>query len=102
MKIIVTDRAEEKLQDIVDYILEQFGGKARKKFIGEIRNILKLLLKNPNMGFVEPLLNDRQIMYRCVVMNHYNKIIYRITDDVIEIVDFWDTRREPKEQAKKI
>ena len=41
-------------------------------------------------------------MYRCVVMNHYNKIIYRITDDVIEIVDFWDTRREPKEQAKKI
>ena len=32
MKIIVTDRAEEKLQDIVDYILEQFGGKARKKF----------------------------------------------------------------------
>ena len=34
-----------------------------------------------------------------LVKNHYNKIIYRITDDVIEIVDFGDTRREAKEQA---
>ena len=102
MRIIVTDRAEEKLQDNIGYIIEQFGGKSKKKFIGEFRNILKLLLKNPNMGFIEPLLNERPIMYRSIVMNRYNKIIYHIKDDVIEIVDFWDTRREPKEQAGEV
>lgn len=37
-----------------------------------------------------------------LVKNLSNRIIYRITDDVIEIVDFWDTRREPEEQAEEL
>ena len=28
-------------------------------------------------------------------MNRLNKIIYRLKDDTIVIVDLWDTRREP-------
>lgn len=35
-------------------------------------------------------------------MNRINKIVYRITDDRIEIVDFWDVRREPEKQAGNI
>ena len=34
-----------------------------------------------------------------------NKMVYRITDDCIEIADFWDCRREPKalvEQTRRV
>ena len=31
-----------------------------------------------------------------------NKIVYYIKDDTIRIAAMWDTRREPKAQAKKV
>jgi ABC-type methionine transport system permease subunit len=31
-----------------------------------------------------------------------NKIVYRITDDRIEIVDFWDVRKEPAALADSV
>ena len=34
-------------------------------------------------------------MYRSYVMNHLNKIIYWIAENQIEVVDFWDVRRDP-------
>lgn len=39
---------------------------------------------------------------RSIVVNRLNKIVYWINGDVIEIVDFWDTRREPKKQAEQV
>ena len=42
------------------------------------------------------------MIYRSIVVNRLNKIVYWINDDVIEIVDFWDTRREPVAQAKQV
>ncbi len=34
-------------------------------------------------------------MYRSYVLNHLNKIVYHLCDDHIEVVAFWDVRREP-------
>ena len=31
-----------------------------------------------------------------------NKIVYYIKDDTIRIAAMWDTRREPKAQARKV
>ena len=42
------------------------------------------------------------MIYRSIVVNHLNKMVYRVLDDYIEIVDFWDTRREPKNQAEQV
>ena len=30
-----------------------------------------------------------------------NKLVYYVKDDTLHIAAFWDTRREPKNQAKK-
>ena len=61
----------------------------------------RLLEWNPNLGPAEPYLADAPVLYRSIVVNRLNKIIYWINDDVIEIVDFWDTRREPTAQAEQ-
>ena len=42
------------------------------------------------------------IEYRSIVVNRLNKIVYWINNDDIEIVDFWDTRREPIAQAEQV
>lgn len=56
------------------------------------------------VGSMEPLLSNRPMAYRSVVINKLNKMIYYIsnTDDVIYIVDFWDTRCEPNAQAAQV
>ena len=41
-------------------------------------------------------------MYRSFVMNRLNKIVYRIDDDVIYIVAFWDVRRDPDSLASEV
>ena len=40
-------------------------------------------------------------MYRSYVMNGLNKMVYRIEDDTIYIVDFWDVRQDPSTLAER-
>ena len=99
MRIFVHDIVKEKIRKTSRYIQASFGKKARLKFRHEIAHVSELLLQNPNLGPVEPYLADTPVLYRSIVVNRLNKIIYWINDDVIEIVDSWDTRREPMAQA---
>ncbi|MBP5368183.1 MAG: hypothetical protein J6Z01_07020 [Bacteroidales bacterium] len=67
-----------------------------------MKKICKLLCSQPNIGIVEPLLSESPIMYRSILVQRINKIIYWINNDAIEIVDLWDCRREPIAQAKGV
>ena len=68
----------------------------------KVKETRTLLACNPYLGPVEPLLSELPETYRSVVVARQNKMVYRITDDRIEIVDFWDVRREPEKQAGNI
>ncbi len=59
-------------------------------------------LPNPNLGALEPLLKQHTKQYHSIVATQYNKIIYLVNDDHIEIVAFWDVRREPAKLANEI
>ena len=96
MKVKTLDPAEEAVQKTARYIQRKFGNQSRDKFLFKVRETKELLSLNPHLGPVEPLLADRSSTYRSVVVARQNKIVYRIMDDCIEIVDFWDCRREPK------
>lgn len=102
MRIFVHDIVKEKVRKTSRYIQAGFGKKARLNFRQEIAHVSQLLLKNPNLGSVEPYLADAPVLYRSIVVNRLNKLVYWINDDVIEIVDFWDTRREPTAQAEQM
>ena len=58
--------------------------------------------QNPNLGALEPLLKQHTKQYHSIVATQYNKIIYFVNDDHIEIVAFWDVRREPTKLANEI
>lgn len=102
MKVQTSDFALQRIHETASYIQREFGKQYRGDFMQKVREAKRLLTANPHLGPIEPMLVDRATTYRSVVVARQNKMVYRITDDRIEIVDFWDVRREPKELAKGI
>ena len=95
MRVIWLPQAKQQVRQRAIYIHKMFGSRVRQRFLDEVREASNLLGRNPNAGKMEPLLKDFPGMYRSYVMNYLNKIVYHLCEDTIEVVAFWDTRREP-------
>ena len=102
MKIIWTESAQKSQDAAATYIFNEFGAMPLIDFYKNLDEIEEDLSDFPELGRIEPLLQDRSKSYRSLVATKYNKIIYYVDDDKIYIVDFWDTRREPKAQASRL
>ena len=102
MKVNFSEKAEWRIDDTAVYVKAEFGRRAEQEFKGKVRNVVRLLRRNPYLGPIEPLLSELPGTYRSVVVTNMNKMVYRIVDDRIEIADFWDVRREPKALADQI
>ena len=102
MKIIWTESAQQSQDAAATYIFDEFGAMPLIDFYKNLDEIEEDLSDFPELGRIEPLLQDRSKSYRSLVATKYNKIIYYVDDDKIYIVDFWDTRREPKAQVSRL
>ena len=102
MRVIITGFAKQQIRETARYIQMEFGRKYRDIFMHKVQDVRQYLAVNPHLGPVEPLLSDCSTTYRSVVVTKLNKMIYRIADDRIEVVDFWDTRQEPKALASRL
>ena len=99
MKVVWLEAAKVGRRQVAAYIRKEFGTRRAKTFRLEIDDTVRLLMNSPNIGRIDPLYADRPLTYRSIVINGLNKMVYRIEGDIIYIVDFWDTRREPTNQA---
>ena len=104
MRIVITDKADARVQATAEHIEEEFGRKAERKFKAKFREAIRLLKDNPYLGPVEPLLADRTQTYRSVVVAKLNKMVYYVEDDdkIIYVVAFWDCREEPATLARQV
>lgn len=102
LKIQWAAEARERWRETAAYIREEWGMRALRKFKEKTEESQDRLEDFPALGKIEPLLADRSTLYRSLVLTEQNKIIYCVKDDTIFIMDFWDTRREPKAQASKV
>ena len=99
--MIISIFAQQRIRETSKLIYKKFGRKAMDNFMQEVRNTRRLLETNPYLGPEEPLLANEVTKYRSVVVNHLNKMVYCIADGYIKVADFWDCRRDPKEQASQ-
>lgn len=99
MKLKWNLSAKSDMRQVARYVNRKFGRKARQEFMLRVKDAEKMIMHQPNIGPIDPLYADRPLTYRSVVINGLNKMVYRIDGDIIYIVDFWDTRREPRNQA---
>ena len=102
MKVRWNKQSKEQLRQTAQFIYQKFGQKAREEFMQAVRQTNGLLADNPQLGPLEAFLADLPSQYRSIVVRHLNKIVYRIVENHIEVIAFWDCRREPnklREQA---
>ena len=102
MRINWYSEAQWHLEQIEDYIFDRFGVDSMLEFVEKVDQAVGMIRRHPSVGPVEPLLADRMQTYRSVVVGNMSKIIYRVQDETIHIVDLWDCRREPKALSEEI
>ena len=98
MRVRWNKQSKEQLIRTARYIRHEFGQSIMDEFMAEVKRTNKLLARNPNIGPIGPLLINYPIEYHSIVVEHVNKIIYHVANDIIEVIALWDTRREPINQ----
>jgi plasmid stabilization system protein ParE len=96
-KIIWTEEALSNLKSVIFYLEKHWSEREIKKFSLLLDRYLDLIKSNPFL-FVE-YSSDKKI--RKSVLTKQISIFYRVVDNDIQIVTFFDTRQSP-EKLKKI
>ena len=92
MQVFVTPRAERNFDSIVDDINNKWGERPARQFIKKADEIFKLLKNYPSMGQIEK--GD----IRGFQLSPQTRILYRIRDEKIIILAFFDVRQDPKKK----
>ena len=102
MKVFWFHKARLAFIKTAKYVAKEFGDRVAKDLFDEVGILNKYLADNPYMGKIEPLLADRSVEYHCLLVKRLNKIIYRIENDGVYVVDFWNLRQDPNKLQKRI
>lgn len=96
-------RAERELYKCMVKGYMEFGETTANKFADKVAAINKDLERFPEAGFPEPLLHDRERLYRARYIIGPFKIIYyyNATADTVHVADIWDARRNPQSLSNR-
>ncbi len=86
-----TDNAIQDLKQIVEYLRDEWSVESAKKFVDKIDSWLDLLVISPYIGTA----SNKKSGVREILVTRQNKLFYRIIDNRIILLDFFDTRRDP-------
>lgn len=101
MRIVVAERAKRNRNKIAAYILGMFGQQALLNFRDAYKQTKKVISNHPEGGEIEWNLSTENTKYRFKIINGLTKMIYRVAEDTIYIVDMWDTRSEPPSKIRE-
>jgi len=90
-EIKFSPKAESTFDDLVTQLEQRWGGKFVDKFKDKVSKTLDLISETP---YVYPIAPENSILRKCIL--HKNcSMLYRIYNDNIEIIYFWDNRQDP-------
>lgn len=95
MTVIWHPEATLSAAQTAEFIRLRDGDVACENFIQAIDEAVETLKMFPESSAEECLFRKNPLHFRSVPVQKLNKIIYRIDDAVVYIVDFWDTRMKP-------
>lgn len=101
MRVEWDSRAYSERKEVAAYIRKKFGIRRARMFKEEVEQTVEMLRRSPNVGQIDPLFDGRTETYRSVIINGLNKMVYYVKGDTLRIAALWDTRREPKNQARQ-
>ena len=95
MKLNYSPKAVTELNEIYKFLC-LYSDRAATTMHNEILDEIDRLLSFPQMGPIEPLLAEEPEMFRSLVVCRHYKVIYLVENEIINIMDVWDCRRNPK------
>ena len=90
-QIAWTDNAQEDLQQILDYLTENWSEKDADNFLEKLFLRIDILSKSPLIGKK----SDKLSSVRRIVITKHNSLFYTVEGNSIIIQDIFDTRQDP-------
>lgn len=100
MNVFLSKSAEEKLLKLTEYLLENWGVKAKKDFIDKLTEKINQIVLQPQSCVQSSAFKN---LYKCVVTKQ-TTFYYRIASNPksIEIITIFDTRQNPDKLSKEL
>jgi plasmid stabilization system protein ParE len=91
-EVLLTYLAAIDYENVIDYLIVNWGINVTNNFIERFDQVLILLSKNAGMF---PFVDEVKRMQKCILTKH--NILYFIeTEDIIEVITIFDTRQDPR------
>ena len=92
MKVTISERAEQSLDNIARYLETEWSVRVRDKFLEVLKRKIEQIARMPHMYEAS---SKKKTVRRCVVSKQ-TALYYRAKKEEIEIVTIQDTRQDPK------
>lgn len=90
LEIIFTPKAKDSYLSVTTFIQSNWGDRSAKNFVDKTYKLLNLIVKQPYL-FKAYQEND----VRIGLITKQTSVVYRVHNDRIEVLFFWDNRQEP-------
>jgi plasmid stabilization system protein ParE len=89
-------RAVESFDNIVNYINDNWSEKSAKEFVQQTNRLIDQISENPDM-----CTQIEGTDVKKAVITSQTSLYYRVMDQLIRLITFWDNRRNPKKLKLK-
>lgn len=96
-KLFWTPRADRELDEVISYLEENWTDKEIQNLALKLDDVLEIIANNPYVFQV----SDLRLDVRRAVVAKYNSLYYRINNDSIEILSFYNNWKNPKKRKLK-
>jgi plasmid stabilization system protein ParE len=96
--VIVKKRFTKKITVLLKYLEKEWGRKTAVAFENKLHKRILQLAEQPYIG--KPSEVFPQV--RSVLVTKHNRMYYRVQGDCIEIINLYDTRRNPKKNPFQV
>lgn len=90
LNIVYIPEAEETLTSVYDFIKNRFGTRSAETLLNKAEKIIRLISEHPEMYKAVPFDNS----VRKGLITKQTSVFYRINNETIELLFFWDNRQD--------
>lgn len=94
-KIEWTQEASDTFEIVIKYLEDNWSNKEIENFIVSTESVLNYISEYPLMFRETSKPNVREAL-----ITPHNLLIYKIRKEHIELITFWDTRKNPRKKIK--
>jgi plasmid stabilization system protein ParE len=96
--IRLSKRTTQKLNELLEYLENEWSEKAKIDFIDKLDRVLSLIKSNPESFQKSDLVKG---LHQCVITSQ-TTIYYRYDSDFVYIVTLFDIRQNPKKLKREL